>query len=108
MAKKKTKESVTEFAEVTDVVTENVTEVTGADVFKEDVADVEKAVKTDESTKTAVTEASVVKKKVRKFSKESILRFEKYSRYRDLLGAVLEDNKRYSVDEVDLILKEDD
>lgn len=105
MAGKKAKEKTTEPNEV---LKTEVTEVTGADVFKEDVADVEEAVKTDESTKTAVTEASVVKKKVRKFSKESILRFEKYSRYRDLLGAVLEDNKRYSVDEVDLILKEDD
>lgn len=83
MARKKTNEIVeaVESAEVTEVTA--TAEVTAAEV-------------------------PVAEKKEKKFTKQSILRFEKYGRYRDLLAAVLEDNKRYSVDEVDLILKEDD
>ncbi len=111
MAGKKTKGRAAEPAEVlktegANVVTENVTEVTAAEeVITKDAA---KAADKAETKSAAVTGDTVTKKKVKNFSKQSILRFEKYSRYKDLLGAVLEDNKRYSVDEVDLILKEDD
>lgn len=46
-------------------------------------------------------------KNVIRFPKRSFLRFERYARVRDLLGAMLDDDKKYSIEEVDeMLLKE--
>ncbi|MCD8090943.1 MAG: hypothetical protein LUD81_10080 [Clostridiales bacterium] len=55
-------------------------------------------VETVETNKTA-------KSRERTFLKSSIVRFAKYARVRDLLSALLEDGRKYSIREVDEILK---
>lgn len=42
----------------------------------------------------------------KKFTKEQLLKSQKYRHQRDLLSALLEDNKRYSVAEVNKKIKE--
>lgn len=44
-------------------------------------------------------------KEVPKFPKSSLLRFDRYASRRDLLGALLEEEKSYTFEEVDKILQ---
>lgn len=49
-----------------------------------------------------MTKENAVEKSVeRKYSKEQILKSERYAGKRDLLGAILRDNKQYGLKEVD-------
>ncbi len=48
-----------------------------------------------------------VGKNVIRFPKRSFLRFERYAKVKDLLGAMLDDDKKYSIEEVDeMLIKE--
>lgn len=64
-----------------------------------------------ETAAAAMEEKTVVPKTTAKktneivFLKRSFLRFDRYAKVRDLLGAVLDDDKKYSIREVDEILK---
>lgn len=46
-------------------------------------------------------EKPAVPEKAAKFSKAQILRSDRYAKRRDLLSAILEDGKNYSVEEID-------
>lgn len=43
----------------------------------------------------------MAKEKVQKYSKTQLIKSERYSNRRDLIGAVLKDNELYSLSEVD-------
>lgn len=43
---------------------------------------------------------------ISKFSKEQFLMAKKYINYKDIISTILDDDKMYSFDEVDRILKE--
>lgn len=48
---------------------------------------------------------ATAEKTAKRYSKEQLMRSERYSKQRDLLGALLEDDKQYAFDEVDAKIK---
>ena len=42
---------------------------------------------------------------VDKFSKEQLVKSSKYKHNRDLVSVLLDDNKKYSIDEVDILIE---
>ncbi len=48
---------------------------------------------------------AAVQENEKSYLKDSVLRFKRFERYRDLLAAVLEEDKRYTVSEVEEVLK---
>lgn len=52
-------------------------------------------------TKATATEAPAATK----YTKEQLIRSERYMLRRDLLGALLKDSKRYTIEEVDTLLQ---
>ena len=60
---------------------------------------------TSKSRKPKATEAAPPVSKAPVFSKESILTFHKYAKRRDLLSALLKDEKKYAIDQVDKLIQ---
>lgn len=56
-------------------------------------------------TQEEVIERDIVKKDVVKFSKEQILASNRFKERRDAIGAILKDDKEYSIDEVERMYK---
>lgn len=46
------------------------------------------------------------KSEIVKFDKEQICNSVKYSRYKDILSSQLQDNKKYSYDEIDKVIED--
>lgn len=53
-----------------------------------------------------VIETVEVTKKVTKYTKDVIIASKQYKKYKDLLTVVLDDNKTYTLKEVDKVLKD--
>ena len=47
----------------------------------------------------------IAEKAAKRYSKEQLMRSERYGKQRDLLSALLEDNRQYTFDEVDEKIK---
>ena len=57
--------------------------------------------------KTAVTKKTVTDKSAAavKYTKEQLLKAKRYSQRKDLINALLEDNRQYTIDEVDAAIE---
>lgn len=104
-AKEETRETTEEANEKTEETTKEVTEEANGKT-EETKEETEKV--TEEIKESKEEDVYAPERRERTYTKQSFLRFPKYGRYRDLLAAVLDDNKRYSITEVDNILKEDE
>lgn len=51
-----------------------------------------------------MAKATAVEKTAAKYSKEQLIRSARYMRRRDLLGALLQDDKAYTLEEVDALV----
>lgn len=56
--------------------------------------------------KPAAAEATVEQKAPVTFSKEQILTFKRFNTRRDLLSVKLDDNQRYTMDQVEAVIRE--
>lgn len=51
-------------------------------------------------------EDRVIEKEIERFTKEQIINSKKYNKYRDVLKSILEENKSYSIEDIEQIIKE--